>query len=79
MNKLIVSLSPHVHSGDSVEKNMYGVVIALVPALLCSLWCFGMGAAVVLLSNFTYPHREQNADRIHAFRASLADAFFGAL
>lgn len=35
------------------------------------------GAAVVLLSNFTYPHREQNADRIHAFRAKLADAFFG--
>lgn len=34
------------------------------------------GAAVVLLSNFTYPHREQNADRIHAFRAALADAFF---
>ena len=34
------------------------------------------GAAVVLLSNFTYPHREQNADRIHAFRATLADAFF---
>lgn len=35
------------------------------------------GAAVVLLSNFTYPHREPNADRIHAFRAALADAFFG--
>ena len=35
------------------------------------------GAAVVLLSNFTYPHRETNADRIHAFRASLSDAFFG--
>lgn len=34
------------------------------------------GAAVVLLSNFTYPHREPNADRIHAFRAKLADAFF---
>ncbi|MBQ9226023.1 MAG: beta-lactamase family protein [Fibrobacter sp.] len=37
------------------------------------------GAAVVLLSDFTYPHREANADRIHAFRASLADAFFGAV
>ena len=41
-NKLIVSLSPHVHSGDSVQKNMYGVIIALVPALLvsstCSVW-----------------------------------------
>ena len=27
-NKLIVSLSPHVHGGDSVQKNMYGVLIA---------------------------------------------------
>ena len=37
------------------------------------------GAAVVLLSDFTYPHREPNANRIHAFRACLADAFFGKL
>ena len=37
------------------------------------------GAAVVLLSNFTYPHREANADRIHQFRATLSDAFFGSL
>ena len=37
------------------------------------------GAAVVLFSDFTYPHREASADRIHAFRASLADAFFGAV
>lgn len=34
------------------------------------------GAAVILLSNFTYPHREENADRINAFRAKLADTFF---
>ena len=27
MGKLIVSLSPHAHGTDSVEKNMYGVVI----------------------------------------------------
>ena len=39
-NKLVVSLSPHVHSGDSVQKNMYWVCIALVPALLVhQLWC----------------------------------------
>ena len=37
------------------------------------------GAAAVLLSDFTYPHREASADRIHAFRATLSDAFFGAL
>ena len=36
-NKLIVSLSPHVHGGDSVQKNMYGVLIALIPAFLVSL------------------------------------------
>lgn len=46
-NKLIVSLSPHVHSGDSVQKNMYGVIIALVPALLVSFAVFGLGAAIV--------------------------------
>lgn len=36
-------------------------------------------AAAILLSNFTYPHREQNADRINHFRAALSDAFFGEL
>lgn len=47
MNKLIVSLSPHVHGGDSVRKNMYGVLIALIPAFLASLYFFGLGALVV--------------------------------
>ncbi len=49
-NKLIVSLSPHVHSGDSVQKNMYWVLIALLPALACSFWFFGLGAIVVTLT-----------------------------
>ena len=47
MNKLIVSLSPHVHGGDSVKKNMYGVLIALIPAFLVSLYFFGLGALIV--------------------------------
>ncbi len=49
--KLIASLSPHVHSGDSVQKNMYGVIIALLPALLVSFYMFGLGAAVVTLTS----------------------------
>ncbi|MBQ9170866.1 MAG: RnfABCDGE type electron transport complex subunit D [Bacteroidaceae bacterium] len=49
--KPIISLSPHVHGGDSVQKNMYGVCIALVPALLASLWFFGLGAAIVLATS----------------------------
>ena len=50
-NKLIVSLSPHVHSGDSVQKNMYGVIIALLPALLVSFYMFGLGAVIVTLTS----------------------------
>ena len=49
--KPIISLSPHVHGGDSVQKNMYGVCIALVPALVASLWFFGLGAAIVLATS----------------------------
>lgn len=50
-NKLYVSPSPHIHSGDSVSKNMYGVLIALVPAFLVSLYFFGLGALVVTLAS----------------------------
>lgn len=47
MGKLIVSLSPHAHGRDTVERNMYGVIIALLPALLVSFWFFGIGSAIV--------------------------------
>ena len=51
MSNLIVSLSPHVHGTDSVERNMYGVIIALVPALLVSFYFFGLGSVVVLATS----------------------------
>ena len=47
MNKWIVSSSPHVHSGDSIQKNMLYVVLALLPAYLVALYYFGVGALVV--------------------------------
>ena len=47
MSKLIVSLSPHAHGTDTVERNMYGVIIALMPALLVSFYFFGIGSAIV--------------------------------
>lgn len=46
-NKLYVSPSPHIHGGDSISKNMYGVLIALIPAFLVSLYFFGLGALIV--------------------------------
>ncbi len=51
MGKLIVSLSPHAHGTDSVERNMYGVIIALIPALLVSFLYFGIGSVVVCLTS----------------------------
>ncbi|MDD4631383.1 MAG: RnfABCDGE type electron transport complex subunit D [Proteiniphilum sp.] len=45
--KLIVSPSPHVHSGDTIEKNMYNVLIALIPAFLVSLYVFRLDALII--------------------------------
>lgn len=50
-NKLIISPSPHIHGGDSISKNMYGVLIALIPAFLVSLYFFGLGALVVTVTS----------------------------
>ena len=46
--RLIVSGSPHIHPGSSVKSRMWGVVIALLPALAFSLYAFGIGALVVI-------------------------------
>ncbi len=51
---LNVSLSPHVHSGDSTQKCMAQVLIALVPALLWSFYQFGIGALLVTLSSVAF-------------------------
>lgn len=51
MSKLIISLSPHAHGGDSVRRNMVGVIIALVPALLVSFALFGLGAVIVMATS----------------------------
>lgn len=47
MNKLIVSPAPHVHSKDSVRRNMLNVLIALVPAFVVSVVAFGWGTLMV--------------------------------
>ncbi len=44
---LTVSPSPHIHSGESVQRLMNGVLIAMIPALAASFWAFGLGAVFV--------------------------------
>ncbi|MBS7198098.1 MAG: RnfABCDGE type electron transport complex subunit D [Bacteroidales bacterium] len=51
MNNFTISPSPHVHGGDSIEKNMYGVLIALVPTFIFSIAFFGLGAILVTLTS----------------------------
>ncbi len=48
-NLLTVSPSPHVYTDDSVKKIMYRVVYALIPALLWSVFVFGLDALRVTL------------------------------
>ncbi len=50
MDKLIISPAPHIHGGDTVNKNMIGVIIALIPALLAGLYFFGLGALIVTVT-----------------------------
>ena len=49
MSLLTISGSPHVHGDMSVKKIMYGVVYAMLPAMLVSFYFFGMGAVMVTL------------------------------
>ncbi len=48
MNKLLVSPSPHIHSKDSTKSLMLDVVIALVPAIICSVVFYGWQELLVL-------------------------------
>ncbi len=47
-SKLIVSSSPHYHSGENVRRIMLIVFAALLPACLASLFLFGIRALFVL-------------------------------
>ncbi len=48
-HKLIISASPHIHSGQDVRSVMRDVIIALAPAVLAGIWFFGFDAFRVLL------------------------------
>ena len=48
MDKLIVSPSPHIHSKDSTRSLMLDVVIALIPAVICSVVFYGWRELLLL-------------------------------
>lgn len=48
MDLLTISGSPHNQSNLTVSKIMWGVVLALMPAFMVSLWYFGFGALITI-------------------------------
>lgn len=46
-NLLVISPSPHVHKGSSTQKVMLVVILALLPAMVASIYYFGMAALLV--------------------------------
>jgi H+/Na+-translocating ferredoxin:NAD+ oxidoreductase subunit D len=50
MNDIVITSSPHIRTRENLHRVMYDVVIALVPALLVSIYFFGLDALLVTVS-----------------------------
>ena len=50
MKQLHVSHAPHIHSGDSTQKIMLDVVIAMLPAAIAGVVIFGLQALWIILT-----------------------------
>ncbi len=49
MSLLKISGSPHIHGDTSVKGVMYGVIFAMIPAILASIYFFGLDSLRVML------------------------------
>jgi electron transport complex protein RnfD len=49
MNKLIVSVSPHLHNKESISKIMWMVILSLIPAGAAGIYIFGIDALWVII------------------------------
>jgi electron transport complex protein RnfD len=45
----LLTTSPHIHNAESIPRVMYSVVIALIPAVLVSIYYFGVSALITYL------------------------------
>lgn len=50
LSHLIVEAAPHQRSAVSIQRIMLDVIIALIPALIVSVYEFGMRSLVLVLS-----------------------------
>ncbi len=74
--KLYISTSPHVHCGDTIEKNMHWVITALMPAMVASFIIFGLGAFIVTATSVASCLLSEwliNRYLLHRDRSTLGD------
>lgn len=50
---LTMSLAPHIRSSDSTQKLMLDVIIAMVPAMIGSVYFYGISALILILVSVT--------------------------
>jgi len=48
-DKLLLSSSPHIHSGESIAATMHSVILALLPAALVGIYFFGLPSLMVIV------------------------------
>ncbi len=71
---LVVSSSPHIRSEETVQRMMYDVIIALLPATVASVYFFGGRAFLItLVSVITAMIAEAAIQRIRNKPVTLAD------
>ncbi len=51
MSNYISSSSPHLHSTDTISGIMYSVLIALIPAVIYSIYIFGLNSLNLILAS----------------------------
>ena len=74
VEKYIVSPSPHIRGGESVDKIMRDVIIALIPAMMASIYFFRFYAVFTLsLSVFTAVVSEMILNKLMKKEISIYD------
>jgi len=48
---LIVSMSPHIRGGNTIERMMLTFIIALVPTSLVGIWLFGFKSLIIMITS----------------------------
>ncbi|NIS59851.1 MAG: RnfABCDGE type electron transport complex subunit D [Proteobacteria bacterium] len=72
--QLILSSSPHIHGEESIPRIMYGVVVALIPAMFMGFYLFGFRAlAVILVSVVAGMAVEAGTQRIRGRKVTISD------